>query len=326
MTFLEICEKILLEARIPLTPTEIWLKSKTRFNKKTKSIRPENTISSRLYTSVLRDCNSPFKRIEEGGQVKYGLKVWDQEDPLEVEKVIPLSFDYKNGKTFHERALHPLLTYHQRYYNNQVYTLTIRHEISRKTEKNSNEWLHPDLVGVRFNFIDWDYSLRDLSMMLGGYNYVELLSYEIKKELNPGNFRMHFFQTVSNSGWANERYLCALYIDPDEEFRQELKTLSCEHGIGIIELNMEPDNSRVLFDAKRNENIQYGTVNKLCNVNPDFCNFIATVYKSANINTVLSGFDPVLEADVLHYQLKQLMENGEEQSAIAEDIKLESRI
>jgi hypothetical protein len=105
----------------------------------------------------------------------------------------------------------------------------------------------------------------------------QTFSFELKRELNFNNLGKRFFQTVSNSSWANERYLVASDISKEQEFRDELSRLSTSFGIGVIQLNLEdPDSSEIIFPAKNRENIDWETINKRT-MNTDFKELISTV-------------------------------------------------
>jgi hypothetical protein len=177
-------------------------------------------------------------------------------------------------RDFKEKDLHALLTYFVRE-NFNIYTKTIHHEKSRK--KSYTQWLHPDMVGVYFLIEDWKEEVADFAKEIG-FPSVILFSYEIKKELNFTNLRESFFQAVSNSSWANEGYLVAAEIETDNEFQLELKRLSTSFGIGIIKLNTtDPDTSEIIFPAKRKDELDWDTINKLASDNPDFKEFLRRV-------------------------------------------------
>ena len=104
---------------------------------------------------------------------------------------------------------------------------------------------------------------------------IKLFSFELKRELSFANLRESFFQTVSNSSWANESYLVAANVSGDEDFRSELRRLSTSFGVGVIALNLgEPDASEVLFPATNRESLDWDMMNKLATMNPDFRGFM----------------------------------------------------
>jgi uncharacterized protein len=134
---------------------------------------------------------------------------------------------------FLEKDLHPYLTYYA-YYHLHCYTKTINH--SQSSKKEFGEWVHPDIVGCYFPLDDWKQEVYELSSSIGNIS-IRLLSFELKRELSFGNLRESFFQTVSNSSWANESYLVAAEVSEEEEFRNELSRLSTSFGIGVITYN-----------------------------------------------------------------------------------------
>jgi len=140
------------------------------------------------------------------------------------------------------------------------------------------------MVGVLFP--DWSNEVFELTKTLGR-PHVLLYSFELKKYLDFSNLREAFFQAVSNSSWANEGYLVVAEMAEDGEFEEELQRLSNSFGIGLIKLDLnDPDSSEVIFPAKRKENIDWETVNKLYEGNKDFRNFIKGVYNDLKTNEI----------------------------------------
>ncbi|WP_457618887.1 hypothetical protein [Lutibacter sp.] len=125
-----------------------------------------------------------------------------------------------------------------------------------------------------------------LSATLGNTS-VKFLSFELKKELNLSTLREYFFQTVSNSSWANESYIVASEISKNEDFLSELARLSSAFGIGVIELDLnDPNSSSIKFPAKVRENLDWETVNKLTMMNKDFKKFIRRVHIDLKSNEI----------------------------------------
>jgi hypothetical protein len=82
--------------------------------------------------------------------------------------------------------------------------------------------------------------------------------------------REAFFQTVSNSSWANFGYLVASEIE-GEETERELRMLSSLHGIGIIRLDTdEPVESTIVIPARERAEIDWSNCNRLAEENADF--------------------------------------------------------
>jgi hypothetical protein len=181
---------------------------------------------------------------------------------------------------YRERDLHPILAYFA--YSNpsfnrgrSIYTKTILHEKSLK--QGYNEWVHPDMVGFYLPIEDWRPEVIEFNRLLDN-NSIRLFSFEIKKSLNRTNYRESYFQAVSNSSWAHEGYLVASEILQDDDFLAELERLAASFGIGIIHLDLEDiDSSSVLYPARIRGTLDWETINKLCDQNPDFEKFVEDV-------------------------------------------------
>lgn len=276
MTFLELAEKVLQEEKRPMTASEIWLfaveKGYDKFlNSGGKT--PWATLGAQIYVSSKDNPRSQFAKTDSRPK-RFYLK--SQTKQLEfVETVLPVEPIIVNKKRFDylERDLHSYLTYYA-YYHLHCYTKTINHSVSNKKE--FGEWVHPDMVGCYFPLDDWKPEVYELSSSIGNIS-VKLLSFELKRELTFGNLRESFFQTVSNSSWANESYLVASEVSHEEDFREELSRLSTSFGIGVIKLNLEdPHSSEIIFPSKYREALDWETINKLT-MNNDFKEFITTV-------------------------------------------------
>tara|TARA_Y100000588_G_C13543868_1_gene623176 strand:- start:8 stop:352 length:345 start_codon:yes stop_codon:yes gene_type:complete len=95
--------------------------------------------------------------------------------------------------------------------------------------------------------------------------------------VNRSNVREVFFQTVSNSSWANFGYLVASEIQGSETLR-ELGILSSLHGIGFIRLDIEnPSESQIMIPAKEKTKIDWDTANRLAEENKDFLKYIKLI-------------------------------------------------
>jgi hypothetical protein len=276
MTFLELAKKVLEEIGEPLSSEEIWkIAQEKGYDKEigSKGKTPWATLGALLYSSTKKDNpDSPFVRIGVR-PTKFYLK---GKEPKSLENPTPTEPPITEKSDFDllEKHLHGYLTYYAFHYL-RCYTKSIAH--SKSPKKAFSEWLHPDMVGCDYSPLeDWSREVYELSLATGNIT-IRLLSFEIKRELNFGNLRESFFQTVSNSSWANESYLVAAEISEENEFRNELSRLSTSFGIGIIKLNIEdPDSSEIVFPAKYRETLDWETINKLA-MNPDFKEFIDRV-------------------------------------------------
>ena len=275
MTFLELAEKVLTEEKKPMTANEIWtvgLEKKYDKLLNSEGKTPSATLGALIYVNAKDNPKTLFARTDSRPK-KFYLKKFSTtidltESGLEKETVIR-----KKKFEYFEKDLHKFLTYYA-YFHLHCYTKTINHSLS--TKKEFGEWVHPDVVGCYFPLEDWKSEVYELSSSIGNIS-IKLLSFELKRELSFSNLRESFFQTVSNSTWANESYLVAAVISEDEDFREELSRLSTSFGIGVIKLNIEdPHSSEIIFPAKIRDTLDWETINKLT-MNADFKEFITTV-------------------------------------------------
>ncbi|EJB27410.1 hrgA protein 2 [Helicobacter pylori NQ4200] len=116
----------------------------------------------------------------------------------------------------------------------------------------------------------------------------KLFSFELKIRIKLSNLKASYFQAVSNSTWANERYLVVFNID--DEVLNELRRLNQSFGIGVIKLESEISNSKILLPAKERE-IDIPTLNMLIEQSPeDFKPFMEKINKQ-----IEAGFDKQID-------------------------------
>lgn len=276
MTFLELAEKVLREEKQPLTANEIWiLATEKGYDKQLNSEgkTPWATLGAQIHVNEKVNPKSTFAKTGSRPK-KFYLKDLASKIDLSESAITKEPIVIKKKRfNFFEKDLHPYLTYYAFYHLN-CYTKTINHLQSSKKE--FGEWVHPDIVGCYFSLEDWEEEVYDLSSSIGNIS-IKLLSFELKRELSFGNLRESFFQTVSNSSWANESYLVAAEVLEEQDFRDELSRLSTSFGIGVIKLNLEdPHSTEIIFPAKYREALDWETINKLT-MNLDFKEFISTV-------------------------------------------------
>ncbi|SFL05799.1 hypothetical protein SAMN05216390_10944 [Lachnospiraceae bacterium KH1T2] len=290
-TFLDLTKAVLKQSNTPLTVKQIWdmgsemgLIDKINTTGKT----PVNTLQARLYIDIRDNDNTPFEIVSRR-PTTFTLK---GKNVSEAE-IGPIYQDTK----FKERDLHKLLSsfvYICPHF--QCVTKTIFHEKTPHSKRGYNEWLHPDIVGVHFPFLD--YSQDTLKMKeLFWDNMFKLYSFEMKVELSFSNLREYFFQAVSNSSWANEGYLVVLRLAEDEELLTELRRLNNAFGIGVIKLNPESvSQSSILLQAKENKQLDWETIDRLME-NPDFKSFINDFEEDVKIKKIKSKYDDYFEDD-----------------------------
>jgi len=305
LTFLELAQKVLREESSPMPVEEIWESARRKGYDSlvtTKGKTPWKTISAQIYLDMRDNIHSPFIKINSKPR-KFFLKELASEERLQRIKEREEGVVETPAKAkYSERDLHPLLTYYAYTYMH-VHTKTIRHE--KSSRKSYAQWLHPDLVGLYFPIEEWITEVLDFGMALGS-RLVSLYSFEMKRELTFANIREAFFQTVSNSSWANEGYLAAARVSQDPEFMSELKRLTTSFGIGIIKLDTEePDSTEILFPAKYRTDLDWDTVNKLAEENGDFRDFVLRIKNDLSSKEVRKEkYDPVHSAEGLKDKTK----------------------
>lgn len=299
MTFLELAEKVLREEKRPLTANEIWtFATEKSYDKQLNSEgkTPWATLGAQIYVNAKDNPKSPFAQTDSRPKKFYLKSQASQIDLSATEIINETKLIRKKRFDFLEKDLHPYLTYYS-YYHLHCYTKTINH--SQSTKKEFGEWVHPDIVGCYFPLEDWKQEVYELSSSIGNIS-IKLLSFELKRELSFGNLRESFFQTVSNSSWANESYLVAAEVSDEQDFRDELSRLSTSFGIGVIKLNLEdPHSSEIIFPAKYREALDWETINKLT-MNADFKEFITTVKIDITSKKIhKKEYDLVQEVEIL---------------------------
>lgn len=267
----------------PMTTMQLWefvLKNKLHRRLRSYDVSTESFIGKspeRTFGSSITRNKHIFKEVPNTNTKPKQYILKSQQTKLEVTKNLDQT-THRLAK-YHERELHPVLTYFlefDKYF--QAYSKTIFHEVSPKGAKGEDKWLYPDMVAVYFEYAN--YQKNYVLDFITKFNKppIKIYSFEIKKELNFSNYKESFFQAVSNSSWANEGYLVAAQILPDGQFIEALKKLSQSFGIGIIELNRHNvKQSKILSPAKFKEMMDYSVVDELANKNDNFSQFLKTI-------------------------------------------------
>lgn len=289
MTFVKLIEETLEKANIPLSVEEIWEKAKEygfADEVKSRGKTPERTIGAKLYVDI-KNGNSIFYQVSKR-PAKFFLTTLKFNNDENKNLIIS-----ESKKKFKERDLHPLLSsfvYSDSHF--KCYTKTIFHEKSSRGSRGKNEWLHPDIVGVYFPYKDYDPTTISFQDAFRESN-LKVFSFEIKIKVDFSNFREYYFQAVSNSSWANEGYLVATDFEDRAELIEELLRLNNAFGIGIIKLNTDNiEQSEILIPSKKNETIDWETVDRLIEANDDFRHFIIS------INDVVKSDSKIVHGEV----------------------------
>jgi len=311
-TFWDVIENTIEKVGTPLSAKEIWDKAielGTIGDFTTTGKTPWATIAAYCYTDINNNAdNSTIIQTSERPAQFFLRRLANQIDLQKVQKQKDIEIaknENNEAKKFNERDLHPLLVAYAFGVSHFKANLkTVFHENSSKSTKGQNEWLHPDLVGVYFPFNDYKSETLEIQNYLS-ITSIKLFSFELKVSLNFGNLRQSYFQAVSNSSWANEGYLVTLNFYKDPTFKDEVRRLNNAFGIGIIQLN--PENifeSEILFPSRINQEIDWETVNRLANENPDFNDFLKLITEDCKLSKVKSQYDKVLGMDELTKYIK----------------------
>ncbi|WQS70317.1 hypothetical protein KVC68_00445 [Helicobacter pylori] len=300
MTYRELGKKVLEQAEEPLSAEEIWEKAcEMGLDKELSSIgkTPIATLGSQLGEhDISNDKKQFYVTNNKKRPFHYWLKSREREFPpqeisnAEDDEQSECSDAAEKQKTsFNERDLHPLLVkFLDEDPNFKLLCKTIRHEECKKGKGGECKWNYPDIVGVYFPYNKYkEETLKFLHHT--GQEKHKLFSFELKKELSFSNLKESYFQAVSNSTWANEGYL-VVFEEIKDKVLGELRRLNQSFGIGVIKLESEISNSKILLPAKERE-IDIPTLNMLIEQSPkDFKPFMEKINKQ-----IEAGFDKQID-------------------------------
>lgn len=305
-SFLDLAKEVLEHENIPLSVEEMWeVGNSNGFLEKLSSSgkTPIRTLSARLYVDIKNNVNSIFIQVS-----KRPAKFFLKDHTAGLQEYEERREQKEKKLKFSERDLHILLS---SFVNSDEHfkctTKTIYHEVSKREKSGKNKWLHPDIVGVHFPFESYTENTLKLFDILK-VNPYKLYSFEMKISINLANLREYFFQAVSNSSWAHEGYLVALQIAEDPELIDEIRRLNNAFGIGIIRLDAKHFmQSEILFSAKEREVLDWDTINRLVDSNPDFRKFLEDLMEDIKIGKIKSKYDNVYieEEEAYQYAIEQ---------------------
>ncbi len=218
-----------------------------------------------------------IKTIESRPRKFYYTEASDDEEieQIEVEQTAPAPkiADKDAPIPLNEHDLYQKLSDYLFSEDPKIHTKRIDEKRSKNSRgANGNKWLYPDLVGAEVLNENW---VREIKECVKVYSdkKTKLWSFEVKLKINRSNLRESFFQTVSNSSWANFGYLVASEIRDDA--MSELRILASLHGIGFILLDVDDlSNSQILIPAKERAEIDWNTANRLAEENTNFEEYI----------------------------------------------------
>lgn len=233
---------------------------------------------------------------KEGGAFFYWLKSREREfPPQETSNAEDDEQSECSDTAKKEKDLHKLLVkFLDKDPNFKLLCKTIRHEECKKGKGGQNKWNYPDIVGVYFPYNKYfpynGYEEETLKFLHHtGQKRHKLFSFELKIRINFSNLKESYFQAVSNSTWANEGYL-VVFEEIEDKVLGELRRLNQSFGIGVIKLESEISNSKILLPAKERE-IDIPTLNMLIEQSPkDFEPFMERINKQ-----IEAGFDKQID-------------------------------
>ena len=151
-----------------------------------------------------------------------------------------------------------------------------------------NRWLFPDIVAVEDLTSQWTREVRDCVSEARARKF-RVWSLEVKLLLNRSNVREAYFQTVSNSSWANFAYVVAGEIEGADTLK-ELRMLSALHGIGVIRLDTDdPNESEVLIPARERSEIDWANCDRLAAENTDFLSVVKRIWEFHRTGSIKSN-------------------------------------
>ncbi|GAA9706311.1 COG2958 family protein [Helicobacter pylori] len=323
MTYIELGKKVLEQAGKPLSVKEIFEKAcEMGLDKECN----DGKILSHSLGSQLGEHNikEEYKQFyvarKEGKTFFYWLKSREREFPPQEtsnakddEQSECSGTAKKQKNSFHERDLHPLLVkFLNRDPNFKLLCKTIYHEPCKKGKKGKDRWNYPDIVGVYFPYNKYfpynGYKEETLKFLHHtGQKRHKIFSFELKIRINFSNLKESYFQAVSNSTWANEGYL-VVFEEIEDKVLGELKRLNQSFGIGVIKLESEISNSKILLPAKEKE-IDIPTLDMLVKQSPEnFKPFMERINKQIEkgLDTPIEmeGFDKVLNDEAMQKYIK----------------------
>ena len=160
----------------------------------------------------------------------------------------------------------------------------LNHSTAVKEEKGVHHWRYPDIVGIKkINYLEK--SILKVADLTGQKYFPEIWSFEVKKDLDRRNIRSYFFECLSNSGWANRRYVVAVTDLKQnakivDEVIPEFRKLSLRYNVGLIQIKTVDtrisegtEGSSILIECPR-QDLDLEIMNDLCKNWSEFKNWL----------------------------------------------------
>ncbi|WRB41894.1 hypothetical protein KVM33_00460 [Helicobacter pylori] len=315
MTYIELAKKVLEQAERPLSVKEIFERACEMGLDKERN--GGKILPHSLGSTLSQDKKQFYVINREEEPFRYWLKSRERELPPQETPDAKEEDDEQSecsDTAKKEKNLHPLLVkFLDKDPNFKLLCKTIRHEPCKKGKGGQNKWNYPDIVGVYFPYNKYfpynGYKEETLKFLHHtGQKRHKLFSFELKTELSFSNLKESYFQAVSNSTWANEGYL-VVFEEIEDKVLGELRRLNQSFGIGVIKLESEISNSKILLPAKERE-IDIPTLNMLIEQSPgDFEPFMKKINKQIEkgLDTAVdmgNFFDEVLDDEAMQKHIK----------------------
>ena len=224
-----------------------------KYIKKNPKIKINNKVRPRVFFYS--------EKVDEENREIHDLRKPEEETP-DIEKIAERNLE----KDLHT-PLQSFLYYTSSY---KVYSRFIQHAGNQGQKSGKNRWLFPDLVGLQDCGEDWESYVKNC-VAKGNYNRIKFWSFEVKREITESNVRESFFETVSNSSWANFAYLAAPEIqEQDKEAEKELRLLCNTHGIGFIVIDKENFSEGSIKISAIEKEADWNAINRLAKDSKEF--------------------------------------------------------
>ncbi|GAA8336851.1 COG2958 family protein [Helicobacter pylori] len=317
MTYIELGKKVLEQAERPLKSKEIWERAcEMGLDKERNGTGkiPRNSFE----IAIREDKKQFYVARKEGITHFYWLKSREREFPPQKTPDAKEEDDEQSecsDAAEKEKDLHKLLVkFLSEDPKFRLLCKTICHEPCKKGKGGQNKWNYPDIVGVYFPYNKYQQETLKFLHHTGQKRH-KLFSFELKIRINFSNLKESYFQAVSNYTWANEGYL-VVFEEIKDKVLGELRRLSQSFGIGVIKLESEISNSKILLPAKERE-IDIPTLNMLIEQSPgDFKPFMEKINKQIEkgLDTAVDMgefFDEALDDEAMQKHIKDKGINAE---------------
>ncbi len=242
----------------------------------------EGLSQYRIYAGI-----PDIEKVTSADNFEQLLKEWVKDDDSVITN------DENNGLYIHESNIEKI--HESAYYKVVVEWLSkslnieskyLNHLTASRSTKGIHKWRFPDIVGIRkTNYQD---GILKVANLTGQKYFPEIASFEVKKDLSKGKMRDYFFECLSNSGWANRRYVVVVSdlqqaSKIEDEVISEFRKLSLRYHVGLIQiktintnLSYEKEGSSILVECPR-QDLDLEIMNDLCASLPEFKDWLESL-------------------------------------------------